>query len=95
MPLTNLRFTWAAPQSQNRDSEFGSGLESCPNFTVLTFFLFVYLFVYSIAFQNENKHVYFLAEIFFSAHYSLSTTSCGCLPVSGSYYGEKKDLLFR
>ncbi|ROL40677.1 Ependymin [Anabarilius grahami] len=28
------------------------------------------------------------------AHYSLSTTSCGCLPVSGSYYGEKKDLLF-
>ncbi|KTG37491.1 hypothetical protein cypCar_00000476 [Cyprinus carpio] len=28
------------------------------------------------------------------AHYSLSTTSCGCLPVSGSYYGDKKDLLF-
>nr|CAA36742.1 prepro-polypeptide (AA-20 to 197) [Danio rerio] len=28
------------------------------------------------------------------AHYSLSTTSCGCLTVSGSYYGEKKDLFF-
>ncbi|TRY57338.1 hypothetical protein DNTS_024934 [Danionella cerebrum] len=28
------------------------------------------------------------------AHYSLSTTSCGCVLVSGSYYGEKKDLFF-
>ncbi|XP_056602460.1 ependymin [Triplophysa dalaica] len=28
------------------------------------------------------------------AHYSLSTTSCGCLTVSGSYFGEKKDLHF-
>uniref|UniRef100_A0A8C2E7I4 Ependymin n=1 Tax=Cyprinus carpio TaxID=7962 RepID=A0A8C2E7I4_CYPCA len=31
---------------------------------------------------------------FMVSHYSMSTTSCGCLPVSGSYYGEKKDLLF-
>ncbi|XP_051961216.1 ependymin [Xyrauchen texanus] len=28
------------------------------------------------------------------AHYSLSTTSCGCLPVCSSYFGDKKDLLF-
>lgn len=37
MPLTSLRFTWAAPPSRNRDSEFAFGTESCLNFTVITF----------------------------------------------------------
>uniref|UniRef100_A0A8C2E0E5 Ependymin n=1 Tax=Cyprinus carpio TaxID=7962 RepID=A0A8C2E0E5_CYPCA len=43
---------------------------------------------FSLVFVGNGK----VPEIY--AHYSMSTTSCGCLPVSGSYYGEKKDLLF-
>ncbi len=43
MPLTSLRFTWPAPPSPSRDSEFACGMESCLNFMVNTF-LVIYFF---------------------------------------------------
>ncbi len=80
MPLTSLRFTWAAPPSQSRDSEFTCGMESCLNFMVNTFFL---LFGYFIVFHNNftvsKYHVYFFGGFQYPFQ---RTTLCQPLPVA-------------